>query len=169
VLISDEALMASVKLTDRYVTDRMRPDKAIDALDEACAHLQAVTEYSPRTEELIRHRIHLIKQEAAAEVESARREREATVRNETPSAFERFGAELEALFIGMPAPVAADTDRPSVQAEPRSERPLTLAPLEADLTRQLMEEGVVIRGHDVARVVGLMAGKDVDWETEAAR
>jgi hypothetical protein len=46
---------------------------------------------------------------------------------------------------------------------------MTLAPLEADLTRQLMEEGVVIRGHDVARVVGLMSGKDVDWETEAAR
>ena len=32
-----------------------------------------------------------------------------------------------------------------------------------------MEEGIVIRGHDVARVVGLMSGKDVDWETEAAR
>ena len=42
VLISDEALRASVSLTDRYVTDRMRPDKAIDALDEACAHMQAV-------------------------------------------------------------------------------------------------------------------------------
>jgi hypothetical protein len=69
----------------------------------------------------------------------------------------------------MPAPVAAENDRPGVQAEPRSERPLTLAPLEADLTRQLMEEGIVIRGHDVARVVGLMSGKDVDWETEAAR
>jgi len=169
VLISDEALMASVKLTDRYVTDRMRPDKAIDALDEACAHLQAVTEYSARTEELIRHRIQLIKQEAAAEVETVRREREASVRGDAPSAFERFGAELEALFIGMPAPVTAETERPTVQAEPRAERPLTLAPLEADLTRQLMEEGVVIRGHDVARVVGLMSGKDVDWETEAAR
>src|ERR671925_1006965 len=32
VLISDEALQSSVTLTDRYVTDRMRPDKAIDAL-----------------------------------------------------------------------------------------------------------------------------------------
>jgi len=169
VLISDEALLASVKLTDRYVTDRMRPDKAIDALDEACAHLQAVTEYSPRTEELIKHRIQLIKQEAAAEVETVRRERESSVRGESPSAFERFGAELEALFIGMPAPVTAETERPTVQAEPRAERPMTLAPLEADLTRQLMEEGVVIRGHDVARVVGLMSGKDVDWETEAAR
>lgn len=169
VLISDEALLASVKLTDRYVTDRMRPDKAIDALDEACAHLQAVTEYTPRTEELIKQRIQLIKQEAAAEVESAKRERESTARSETPNAFERFGAELEALFIGMPAPVTASADRPTVVPEPRPERPMTLAPLEADLTRQLMEEGVVIRGHDVARVVGLMAGKEVDWETEAAR
>src|SRR3954464_4319295 len=67
VLISDEALRAAVKLTDRYVTDRMRPDKAIDALDEACAHLQAVTEYSPRTEELIRHRIQLLKEAARSE------------------------------------------------------------------------------------------------------
>jgi ATP-dependent Clp protease ATP-binding subunit ClpA len=57
VLISDEALRASVKLTDLYVTDRMRPDKAIDAIDEACAHMQAVTVYSPRTEELIKQRI----------------------------------------------------------------------------------------------------------------
>ena len=27
-----------------------------------------------------------------------------------------------------------------------------------------MEEGIVIRGHDVARVVGLMAGVEVKWE-----
>jgi ATP-dependent Clp protease ATP-binding subunit ClpA len=169
VLISDEALLASVKLTDRYVTDRMRPDKAIDALDEACAHLQAVTEYTPRTEELIKQRIDLIKQEAAAEVESVKRERETVARNEGPNAFERFGAELEALFIGMPAPVVAAPERQGVTPEPRVERPLTLAPLEADLTRHLMEEGVVIRGHDVARVVGLMSGKEVSWETDTAR
>ena len=31
-----------------------------------------------------------------------------------------------------------------------------------------MDEGIVIRGHDVARVVGLMAGTDVEWEMEAA-
>jgi ATP-dependent Clp protease ATP-binding subunit ClpA len=66
VLISDEALRASVKLTDAYVSDRMRPDKAIDALDEACAHMQATTEYTPRTETLIRDRIALLKQEAKA-------------------------------------------------------------------------------------------------------
>ncbi len=168
VLISDEAIRASVKLTDRYVKDRMRPDKAIDALDEACAHLQAVTEYSPRTEELIQQRIQLIKEEAAAEAQTVKRERETAARNEQPNAFERFGAELEALFIGMPAPVTPEPERTTVAAEARTVRP-ALAPLEADLTRQLMEEGVVIRGHDVARVVGLMAGTEVDWETESAR
>jgi hypothetical protein len=68
----------------------------------------------------------------------------------------------------MPAPVAASADRTSVPVESRPVRP-ALAPLEADLTRQLMEEGIVIRGHDVARVVGLMAGVAVDWEAESAQ
>src|SRR5215211_5643172 len=60
VVISDEALRAAVKLTDLYVSDRMRPDKAIDAIDEACAHLQAVVVYSPRTEELIKQRLQVL-------------------------------------------------------------------------------------------------------------
>ena len=34
VTYTDDALLACVKLTDRYVTDRFMPDKAIDALDE---------------------------------------------------------------------------------------------------------------------------------------
>ena len=46
----------SVELTDRYQTDRMRPDRAIDALDEACAHAHAIAEYSERAQELIRRR-----------------------------------------------------------------------------------------------------------------
>ena len=32
---TDEAIIACVKLTDRYISDRFLPDKAIDALDEA--------------------------------------------------------------------------------------------------------------------------------------
>ena len=37
VKISDEALSTAVKLSDRYISDRFLPDKAIDLLDEACA------------------------------------------------------------------------------------------------------------------------------------
>ena len=163
--------MASVKLTDRYVTDRMRPDKAIDALDEACAHMQAVTEYSPRTEELIDTEFSCSSRKRPLNVESRQaRTRSHRRARDAPSAFERFGAELEALFIGMPAPVAAETERPTVQAEPRCRTSARRSRRSRRTsTRQLMEEGIVIRGHDVARVVGLMAGNDVDWETEAAR
>lgn len=37
VKISDSAILAAVKMTQRYVNDRFLPDKAIDAIDEACA------------------------------------------------------------------------------------------------------------------------------------
>jgi len=37
VKISDEAIEAAVKMSDRYISDRFLPDKAIDLIDEACA------------------------------------------------------------------------------------------------------------------------------------
>jgi len=40
VHISDEAIVAAAKLSDRYVTDRRLPDKAIDLIDEAAAKLR---------------------------------------------------------------------------------------------------------------------------------
>src|SRR5262245_31156536 len=110
VLISDEALRAAVKLTDIHVKDRMRPDKAIDALDEACDHLQAVTEYTPPTEEMIKQRVELLKEAARTERDRERDEKrkaeeKRSTEREAPSALERFGAELEALFVGAPEPV----------------------------------------------------------------
>jgi ATP-dependent Clp protease ATP-binding subunit ClpA len=170
VLISDEALRAAVRLTDAYVTDRMRPDKAIDAIDEACAHMQAVTAYPPRLEELIRQRVALIKDLARAEAERPRKEAEEHKTQREPfAAFERFGAEIEALFVGAPAAAGngpagprAEPQAPSAPAKP------ALAPIEAELGRELMEAGIVVRGHDIARVVGLMAGTDVEWREDAA-
>src|SRR5437868_8647181 len=66
VVIADEALVASVDLTDTYVKDRRRPDKAIDALDEACAHAQAVAKYSPRAETLMRERVRRFRTQRAS-------------------------------------------------------------------------------------------------------
>ena len=40
VQVTEEALEATVKLSDRYLTDRNLPDKAIDILDEACASVR---------------------------------------------------------------------------------------------------------------------------------
>ena len=40
VKISDNALIAAATLSDRYITDRFLPDKAIDLVDEACAMIK---------------------------------------------------------------------------------------------------------------------------------
>ncbi|HEU4787422.1 MAG TPA: hypothetical protein VFS57_08445, partial [Gemmatimonadaceae bacterium] len=109
-------------------------------------------------------RVALFKELARAEREEERRRPERQPR-EPANAFERFGAELEALFVGAPAPVAAAEPAPT-QPVDRPTRAAAVAPLEAELTRQLMEEGIVVRGHDVARVVGLMAGTEVEWASD---
>ena len=181
VLISDEAMQASVRLTDQYVTDRMRPDKAIDALDEACAHMQAVADYPARVEELVRRRMTLMRvasstrdtadqrREARQQVEDDRDDDTGAAREGGQDAFtalERFGAELEALFMG-PPPRRAQTESQSASAAPppppRPTVPSNLSEVEAELNGLLMERGIVVRGHDVARVVGLMSNKVVSW------
>ena len=48
VIYTDEALEACVKLTERYVSDRTFPDKAIDALDEAGARVRISNIYIPK-------------------------------------------------------------------------------------------------------------------------
>ena len=40
VKIQDNALIAAATLSDRYITDRFLPDKAIDLIDEACASIK---------------------------------------------------------------------------------------------------------------------------------
>lgn len=190
VLISDEALRSSVTLTDTYVTDRMRPDKAIDALDEACAHMQAVAAYPPRAEELMKRRASLLRREAAPKRDDsdrrAVRQEDADAVDDLPpsdrpnsdpverfaqdgfGALERFGAELEALFMG-PAPrraapnAAAEPQTSSAPAAAPASAPTSLSEIEAELSRLLMEHGIVVRGHDIARVVSLMSGKSVVW------
>ncbi len=50
VRITDGAIVAAVTLSDRYITDRYLPDKAIDLIDEACAMIR--TEINSRPSEL---------------------------------------------------------------------------------------------------------------------
>jgi ATP-dependent Clp protease ATP-binding subunit ClpA len=182
VLISDEALRSSITLTDAYINDRMRPDKAIDALDEACAHMQAVAAYPAGAEELMKRRVSLMRREATTKRDGAneRRGRQEPMDGDDQApqertqdgfaALERFGAELEALFMGPPPRRAAPsaTTEPPPAAAP-APAPVTasnngsLSEVESELNRLLMEHGIVVRGHDIARVVSLMSGKSVAW------
>jgi ATP-dependent Clp protease ATP-binding subunit ClpA len=170
VVITDEALVAAVELTDRFVTDRRRPDKAIDALDEACAHTQAVAKYPPRAETLVKDRVRRMRDAANAYRASVNGERkpgddDKWRMKEGMNALERFGAEIESMFTGEPAvpvPQAASPKAapPPVEAEPV----ISFGELETELARVLADEGIVVRGHDVARVVGLMSGAQVAWQ-----
>ena len=47
VTIKDEAIIAAAKLSDRYITDRFLPDKAIDLIDEACASIRVEMDSMP--------------------------------------------------------------------------------------------------------------------------
>ena len=48
VTITDSALVSATKLSDRYITDRFLPDKAIDLIDEASAELKMQIESEPK-------------------------------------------------------------------------------------------------------------------------
>jgi ATP-dependent Clp protease ATP-binding subunit ClpA len=169
VVITEEALQASVELTDRYVTDRHRPDKAIDALDEACAHTQAVARYSERAERLMRDRVQRLR---AAAVRGERPRNGAgppgdeslrQMAQNSMDALERFGTELEALFSGVPAGTVPPVP-PPMPIVPEPEPTTSMGELETELSRVLSEEGVVVRAHDVERVVSLMVGTPVQTE-----
>lgn len=47
VRISDEAIEAAAKLSDRYINDRFLPDKAIDLIDEACSKIRISKHVAP--------------------------------------------------------------------------------------------------------------------------
>lgn len=57
VRIRDKALVAAAVLSDRYISDRFLPDKAIDLVDEAAAKLRTEIESMPQPIDEIRHKI----------------------------------------------------------------------------------------------------------------
>ena len=65
IRITDDALVAAAKLTDRYINDRFLPDKAIDVTDEA-ASLSMQSDSKPEALDLIDRSILQLKIEQAA-------------------------------------------------------------------------------------------------------
>ncbi len=57
VKIEDQALIAAAQLSDRYVSDRFLPDKAIDLVDEACAMIRTEIDSMPQELDEIKRRI----------------------------------------------------------------------------------------------------------------
>jgi ATP-dependent Clp protease ATP-binding subunit ClpA len=170
VIIAESALRAAVELTDRYIRDRQRPDRALDALDEACAHTHATARYSEHAERLIlarraarrpsSQRPRSGEESSRADVEAAQDEWEA-FRRDGIDALQRFGAGLEAILNIRQEPGVGQSagEHESPSASPETPSPAALAELE----RLLVEEGIVVRGIDVARVVARATGQEVQW------
>ncbi|KAG5973943.1 chaperone ATPase hsp78 [Claviceps cyperi] len=72
VRITDGALVAAAVLSNRYVTDRFLPDKAIDLMDEAASHLKLQHESKPEDIMRLDHKIMTIQ----IELESLRKEKD---------------------------------------------------------------------------------------------
>mgnify|MGYP004499251365 CR=1 FL=1 len=70
VKISDSAIVAAATLSDRYITDRFLPDKAIDLIDEACALIKTELDSMPvELDEISRRIMQLEIEEAALKLE----------------------------------------------------------------------------------------------------
>jgi ATP-dependent Clp protease ATP-binding subunit ClpC len=72
VKISDEALLAAVELSDRYVTDRFLPDKAIDLMDEAAAMVRLAASAGPDRVATLERRLESTEKEKKAAVAAER-------------------------------------------------------------------------------------------------
>ncbi|MEO0480346.1 MAG: ATP-dependent chaperone ClpB [Planctomycetota bacterium] len=89
VKIQDTALVSAVHLSDRYITDRFLPDKAIDLIDEACATIRTEIDSMPQELDQITRRVVQLEVEEAAlkdEKDPQSRERLAALQRELQDA-----------------------------------------------------------------------------------
>ncbi len=85
VRIQDNALVAAAVLSNRYITDRFLPDKAIDLIDEACAMIRTEIDSMPQELDEVTRRVMRLEIEEAAlkkEKDRASQERLADLRKE---------------------------------------------------------------------------------------
>ena len=93
VRINDAALVAAATLSNRYISDRFLPDKAIDLVDEACALIKTELNSLPtELDDVKRHMMQLEIEEAALKKEDDRisKERLETLQKELSEERERF-------------------------------------------------------------------------------
>ena len=153
VRIQDNALVAAVTLSNRYITDRFLPDKAIDLMDEACAMIRTEMDSMPQElDELTRKVLRLEIEETALakEKDDASKRRLEALRQEL--------AEARAHAKGIR--LHWEKEKASVQ-KTRNLRE------EIDATRLEMEKAE--RAYDLNKVAELRHGKIPQLEAELKR
>ncbi len=91
VRISDEALEAAVRLSDRYIADRFLPDKAIDLIDEAASRVRLQSHTAPNNLKELEQGLEQVKKEKEAAVKAQEFEKAANLRDKE----QKLKAELQ--------------------------------------------------------------------------
>ena len=110
VRITDAAIVAAATLSNRYITDRFLPDKAIDLMDEAASRIRMEVESKPEEIENLDRRIIQLKIEREAlkkEPDSASKERLKTLEGELAN-LEQQSAELTTRWQAEKEKIAAE-------------------------------------------------------------
>ncbi|WP_408586277.1 ATP-dependent chaperone ClpB [Novosphingobium sp.] len=192
VRIADNAIVAAATLSNRYISDRFLPDKAIDLMDEAASRIRMEVESKPEEIEKLDRRIIQMKIEEMAlakETDQASKDRLATLREDLAN-IEQQSAELTTRW---------QNERDKIAAEGKVKEQLDAARVELeqaqrngdfakageltygripDLERQLEEaQGVSqnamlreeVTAEDIAAVVSKWTGVPVDRMMEGER
>ncbi|WP_294699362.1 ATP-dependent chaperone ClpB [uncultured Flavonifractor sp.] len=125
VKIQDGAIIAAATLSDRYITDRFLPDKAIDLIDEACAMIRTEIDSMPTELDIIQRKIiqHEIEEAALKKEDDAlSREHLAEIQKELAEMRDEFNAkkaqwENEKNAIGKVQKLREDLEAANAQLE----------------------------------------------------
>ena len=132
VRIKDSALIAAAELSDRYITGRFLPDKAIDLIDEAASSLRIEIDSVPTEIDVVERRLRLLEMERvalASETDATSRERLdglereiADLTEESSALTARWQAEKEAIGVIRSLKEELETRRSDLEREPDLER-----------------------------------------------
>jgi ATP-dependent Clp protease ATP-binding subunit ClpC len=104
VKISDEAIVASAELSDRYITERFLPDKAIDLMDQASARVRLRSKTKPQDTRVLEDDIRRLKREKDQAIAAEDFEKAQDLKGGIQELQDRLGA-----FKGARQPVAEVT------------------------------------------------------------
>ena len=152
VRITDAAIVAAAQLSERYISDRFLPDKAIDLMDEAASRIRMEVESKPEEIEALDRRIIQLKIEESAlakETDEASRDRLATLREELAN-LEQQSSELTTRW---------QNERDKIHAEARIKEDLDAARIELEQAQ---------RAGDLAKAGELSYGRIPQLEKQLA-
>ncbi len=152
VRITDAAIVAAAQLSERYISDRFLPDKAIDLMDEAASRIRMEVESKPEEIEALDRRIIQLKIEESAlakETDEASKDRLATLREELAN-LEQQSSELTTRW---------QNERDKIHAEARIKEDLDAARIELEQAQ---------RAGDLAKAGELSYGRIPQLEKQLA-